>query len=76
MLVLSANPCLETIFWVTRLNPGSVIRSMRNTYLPGSKGINVSRVRKTMGSDNTRLAVVLPKFEGSVFKELLSIGAA
>ena len=73
MLILSSNPCFDATFWVTDLVPGSVIRSMRNTYLPGSKGINVARVRKTMGAKNTRLAVVLPKLEGSVFKELLKL---
>ncbi|MEN9735768.1 MAG: hypothetical protein RL129_478 [Actinomycetota bacterium] len=73
MLILSSNPCFDATFWVKDLVPGSVVRSMKNTYLPGSKGINVARVGKTMGAKNVRLAVMLPKLEGEVFKELLAL---
>ena len=71
MLIISANPCFDATFWVPDLIPGSVIRSIKNTYTPGSKGINVARVRKIMGVTETRLAVMVPEIEGQLFKELL-----
>lgn len=73
MLVISSNPCFDATFWVEDLVPGSVVRSKKNTYLPGSKGINVARVGKTMGAKDLRLAIMLPKLEGEVFKDLLAL---
>ena len=72
MLILSPNPCFDAQFWVKDLIPGSVVRSLENTYTPGGKGLNVAKVATTMGNTNFRLLVMLPKVEGSLFKELLA----
>lgn len=72
MLIISSNPCFDATFWVTDLVPGSVLRSSKNTYLPGGKGINVARVRKTLDAKKTRIAIMLPNLEGALFKDLLA----
>jgi 1-phosphofructokinase family hexose kinase len=66
------NPCFDAIFFLEDLVPGSVHRSLHNSYLPGGKGINVARVAKRVGS-KPKILVMLPKVEGELFKELLAL---
>ncbi|WP_223700886.1 1-phosphofructokinase [Sutcliffiella deserti] len=52
---ITLNPSIDYVMQVASFKEGAVNRAENTMYYPGGKGINVSRVLKRLGADNTAL---------------------
>ena len=67
---VTVNPSIDYIVQLEQLNLGEVNRMDYDNKLPGGKGINVSRILKELGLDNTALGF-LGGFTGEFVKQEL-----
>lgn len=58
IVCLAANPSIDKLFEVEKLEPGSIHRPTVLTQVPGGKGLNVARAAAALGADVTAVALL------------------
>ncbi|WP_211745758.1 1-phosphofructokinase [Paenibacillus sp. Marseille-Q4541] len=71
---VTLNPSIDYIVEVDNLQLGELNRMKRDLKLPGGKGINVSRVLKQLGAENTAMGF-LGGFTGKFISDFLTEGS-
>jgi 1-phosphofructokinase family hexose kinase len=71
ILCVAANPSIDRLFDVERLEPGEIHRPSRFAQVPGGKGLNVARAAATLGGD-VRAAALLGGHAGRWMAEELA----
>lgn len=51
ILAVAANPSIDKLFEIDRLNPGTIHRPRAFVQVPGGKGLNVARAAHSLGAD-------------------------
>ena len=67
---VTLNPSIDYVIKLEHLNTGHVNRVNSENIYPGGKGINVSRILKTLGNDNVATGFV-SNFTGDFIKKSL-----
>ena len=67
---VTLNPSIDYVIKLEHLNTGHVNRVNSENVYPGGKGINVSRILKTLGNDNVATGFVII-FTGDFIKNSL-----
>ena len=67
---VTLNPSIDYVIKLEHLNTGHVNRVNSENVYPGGKGINVSRILKTLGNDNVATGFV-SNFTGDFIKNSL-----
>ena len=71
ILCVAANPSIDRLFDVDRLEPGEIHRPARFAQVPGGKGLNVARAAASLGGD-VRAAALLGGHAGRWMAEALA----
>ena len=58
ILTVTANPAIDRVYFIEQFQMGEVHRPARAVVSAGGKGINVSRVAKTLGADTCAMGFV------------------
>lgn len=67
---ITFNPAIDYLIYVPQLNVGNIVRSYKERFFCGGKGINVSLVLKELGIESTAMGFVAG-FTGSAVEQAL-----